>query len=133
MLINISLSNRFGYYFCGSVAISPLNNYSNPVAIDVSKLDRQEVIGLTNAMKSKTLTIEGEGLELLVSRFESYTVVVPTSDEKIEEVKEIIEEVKEEPVQETIEEEVVEEVIQEEAPVVDTAPKVRRTSTRAKK
>ena len=72
MNIKLIITSRLSYYFCGSVALSILNSYDNPLVVDLDKLSKQEVIGLTRASKTGVIkAIEGESE--LYAKAETFT------------------------------------------------------------
>lgn len=141
MNIKLIITSRLSYYFCGSVALSILNSYDNPLTVDLDKLSKQEVIGLTRASKTGVIkAIEGEAE--LYAKAETFsakkkeevkeTVVTEVIDEVIEEVKQPVVEVQPEPeVQEVVE---VEDEVKVEEEVKETPkPTPRKRTTTVKK
>ena len=141
MNIKLIITSRLSYYFCGSVALSILNSYDNPLVIALDKLSKQEVIGLTRAAKTGVIkAIEGEAE--LYAKAETFTTkkkeaskeeaIAEKIEEVIEEIKQPVVEVQPEPeVQEVVE---VEDEVKVEEEVKET-PKTtaRKRTTTVKK
>lgn len=137
MNIKLIITSRLSYYFCGSVALSILNSYDNPLVVDLDKLSKQEVIGLTRAAKTGVIkAIEGEAelyakAETFASKKQKH---LKKKEETIaEKIEEVIEEIKQ-PVVEVQPEPEVQEVVEVEDEVKET-PKTtaRKRTTTVKK
>ena len=141
MNIKLIITSRLSYYFCGSVALSILNSYDNPLVVDLDKLSKQEVIGLTRAAKTGVIkAIEGEAA--LYAKAETFTTkkkeapkeetIAEKIEEIIEEIKQPVVEVQPEPeVQEVVE---VEDEVKVEEEVKETPkPTTRKRTTTVKK
>ena len=130
MKVKIALATRSGYWFCGQIALTPVNSISIPKEVDLSVLTRQDLLGLHKAVKTKTVIIVGDGEQYLNEKAETLKVkkkeVTPIVIKEVPVVEEVLETTQEEVLEEEIAQEVVEEV-------VETTPKTRRTSTRTKK
>lgn len=143
MNIKLIITSRLSYYFCGSVALSILNSYDNPLVVDLDKLSKQEVIGLTRAAKTGVIkAIEGEAelyakAETFASKKQKHLkkkeeTIAEKIEEVIEEIKQPVVEVQPEPeVQEVVE---VEDEVKVEEEVKET-PKTtaRKRTTTVKK
>lgn len=133
MNIKLIITSRLSYYFCGSVALSILNSYDNPLVVDLDKLSKQEVIGLTRASKTGVIkAIEGE--EELYAKAETFTSKkkeAPKEETIAEKIEEIIEEIKQ-PVVEVQPEPEVQEVVEveDEVKVEEEVKETPKTTTR---
>ena len=141
MNIKLIITSRLSYNFCGSVALSILNSYDNPLVVDLDKLSKQEVIGLTRASKTGVIkAIEGEAE--LYAKAETFTTKkkeAPKEETIAEKIEEVIEEIKQ-PVVEVQPEPEVQEVVEVEDEVkveeeVKETPKTtaRKRTTTVKK
>ncbi len=136
MNIKLIITSRLSYYFCGSVALSILNSSDNPLTVDLDKLSKQEVIGLTRAAKTGVIkAIEGEAE--LYAKAETFTTKKKEEPKEasIAEIKEKIEEVIEEikqPVVEIQPEPEVQEVVEvkDEVKVEEEVKEVPKTTAR---
>lgn len=145
MNIKLIITSRLSYYFCGSVALSILNSYDNPLVVDLDKLSKQEVIGLTRASKTGVIkAIEGEAelyakAETFTSKKKEAPKEAPKEETITEKIEEVIEEIKQ-PVVEVQPEPEVQEVVEVEDEVkveeeVKETPKTtaRKRTTTVKK
>lgn len=133
MNIKLIITSRLSYYFCGSVALSILNSYDNPLVVDLDKLSKQEVIGLTRASKTGVIkAIEGEAE--LYAKAETFTTKkkeAPKEETIAEKIEEVIEEIKQ-PVVEVQPEPEVQEVVEveDEVKVEEEVKETPKTTTR---
>ena len=133
MNIKLIITSRLSYYFCGSVALSILNSYDNPLVVDLDKLSKQEVIGLTRASKTGVIkAIEGEAeLYAKAETFTSKKKEAPKEETIAEKIEEVIEEIKQ-PVVEVQPEPEVQEVVEveDEVKVEEEVKETPKTTTR---
>lgn len=133
MNIKLIITSRLSYYFCGSVALSILNSYDNPLVVDLDKLSKQEVIGLTRASKTGVIkAIEGESeLYAKAETFTSKKKEAPKEETIAEKIEEVIEEIKQ-PVVEVQPEPEVQEVVEveDEVKVEEEVKETPKTTTR---
>ena len=133
MNIKLIITSRLSYYFCGSVALSILNSYDNPLVVDLEKLSKQEVIGLTRASKTGVIkAIEGEAeLYAKAETFTSKKKEAPKEETIAEKIEEVIEEIKQ-PVVEVQPEPEVQEVVEveDEVKVEEEVKETPKTTTR---
>lgn len=135
MNIKLIIATRLSYYFCGSVALSSVNTKENPLTVSLEGLNKQEILGLNKAIKTKVIAlVEGEKeFEDKVSEYlvkkdkEVIDIVVTVPEESVEEVNEIVTESVETIVEVEKTEEVKEETVTEEV-----KPTRRRTTTTKK-
>lgn len=133
MNIKLIITSRLSYYFCGSVALSILNSYDNPLVVDLDKLSKQEVIGLTRASKTGVIkAVEGEAE--LYAKAETFTTKkkeAPKEETIAEKIEEVIEEIKQ-PVVEVQPEPEVQEVVEveDEVKVEEEVKETPKTTTR---
>ena len=133
MNIKLIITSRLSYYFCGSVALSILNSYDNPLVVDLDKLSKQEVIGLTRASKTGVIkAVEGEAE--LYAKAETFTTKkkeAPKEETIAEKIEEVIEEIKQ-PVVEVQPELKVQEVVEveDEVKVEEEVKETPKTTTR---
>ena len=95
MNIKLIITSRLSYYFCGSVALSILNSSDNPLVVDLDKLSKQEVIGLTRASKTGVIkAIEGESeLYAKAETFTSKYKDAPKEETIAEKIEEVIDDI----------------------------------------
>ena len=133
MNIKLIITSRLSYYFCGSVALSILNSSDNPLVVDLDKLSKQEVIGLTRASKTGVIkAIEGEAeLYAKAETFTSKKKEAPKEETIAEKIEEVIEEIKQ-PVVEVQPEPEVQEVVEveDEVKVEEEVKETPKTTTR---
>lgn len=135
MKIKLIIASRLSYYFCGSISLSILNTIDNPVIVELDKLTKQEVLGLSKAVKTKVISvIEGES-ELLIkaesfinakfkkNQEEVAPVALEVFEEKIEKVEEKIADV-------VVTDEVNQEVVTEKVEVAVEVAEVKVTPVR---
>ena len=131
MNIKLIITSRLSYYFCGSVALSILNSYDNPLVVDLDKLSKQEVIGLTRASKTGVIkAIEGESE--LYAKAETFTTKKkesPKEETITEKTEEVIEEIKQ-PVVEVQPEPEVQEVVEVEVKIEEEVKETPKTTAR---
>ena len=131
MNIKLIITSRLSYYFCGSVALSILNSYDNPLVVDLDKLSKQEVIGLTRASKTGVIkAVEGESeLYAKAETFNYKKKEAPKEETIAEKIEEVIEEIKQ-PVVEVQPEPEVQEVVEVEVKVEEEVKETPKTTTR---
>ena len=134
MKIQIALPNRSGYWFCGSIALTPVNSINTTKEVDLEAITRQEIIGLHKAVRTKAVVIVGDGIDVLNNKAESLKVKKgfeqKTKEVIVEKPVEVVEEVVKDLAEEVPTEDVPKVEIEE---VAEEAPKVRRTTTRSVK
>lgn len=125
MNIKLIIASRLSYYFCGSISLSILNTIDNPVTVALDSLTKQEVIGLSKAIKTGVIkAIEGEEeLCTKAATLSNKKKEVTTISEIKEKIENVIEEIKQ-PVVEITPEPEVQEVT--EVKEVTTKPTPRR-------
>lgn len=131
MNIKLIITSRLSYYFCGSVALSILNSYDNPLVVDLEKLSKQEVIGLTRASKTGVIkAIEGEAeLYAKAKTFPSKKKEAPKEETIAKKIEEVIEEVRQ-PVVEVQPEPEVQEVVEVEVKIEEEVRETPKTTAR---
>ncbi len=133
MNIKIAIASRLSYYFCGSVSLSILNTEDNPVSLDLDKLSKQEVIGLSKALKTKVIKVT-EGESELILKASEYKL--PKIKEKVSTdvvvsslIEETVETIIETPI-EVVSEETVEDIVETEVKEEIKPVTRRRTVTK---
>ena len=71
MEIKLVIASRLSYYFCGSISLSILNNVENPLVVNLDSLTKQEVLGLSKAVKTGVIMVLS-GEDALTEKAESY-------------------------------------------------------------
>ena len=134
MNIKLIITSRLSYYFCGSIALSILNSSDNPLVVDLDKLSKQEVIGLTRASKTGVIkAIEGEAE--LYAKAETFTTKkkrkkeAPKEETIAKKIEEVIEEIKQ-PVVEVQPEPEVQEVVEVEVKIEEEVKETPKTTAR---
>ena len=114
MKIKLVMVKKLSYYFCGSVALSILNDVDNPLEVELDSLTRQELVGLDRAISTDIIRVT-----VGLSEFKAKVEAIVKPKKRTEPVKEEVIEVKTEVKIEEVKEEIEVTPVEEITPVVE--------------